>query len=556
MKKRTIILSLCLILAVTIASFLPCIRNEFFNWDDQSYVMGNPFIRHLSPGNVQKISTTFLVSNYHPLTIVSYAVDYRLYGLNPAGYHLTNVILHALNALLVFWLIFLLTGRNIPVSLITAILFAVHPLQVESVAWISERKNVLYAPFFLGSLICYWYYREKQNSNKFYFLSLVLFLFSLLSKAMAITLPAVLFLLDYLARRKPGKTILTDKIPFFILSVIFGLTAVLGQYTTGAVRNENIFDLPRRIGAASYSIIFYVNKLLIPDKLSCLYPSSSMDDGLVYLFSFLFLLLLAGCVMLTARFTRKIVFGSLFFIVTLLPVLQFIPIGQTIVADRYVYLSSLGLFYIFAFAFMRLYSKKMEYGGSGKPVLAAFIALTIVLAASTFKRCEVWQNSVSLWTDVLKSYPESATAYNGRGAGFFVNKQYDKAYADFTRAINLQPDYHEAYLNLGSVFRAAGNYGEAVRLYKRSIEIHPQNALGYCGLCEVYRSTKKFEDAIISCRTALEINPNLALPAFLLSESYYYTGRRDLALEYYRKATRLGYPVPQQFSELIKKPQK
>ena len=270
----------CLILVIVSLSFLPSLKCGLVNWDDDRYLSNTPAVQSLSLTTVKEASTSFFIGHYQPLTILSYALDYHFYKLNPYHYHLTNLILHLLNSLLVFYLIYLLSG-NIIVSFITAILFGLHPLHVESVAWVSERKDVLYSFFFLLSCITYLYYLTKGNKHKYYILSLFLFLCSLLSKSMAVTLPLLLLLIDYYLKRKPNKTLLLDKIPYFFLSIIFGIIAIFGV----GIRPKVGFSLFGALSAASYATVFYLGKLFLPIKLSCLYPDYSFEPGSIITFS-------------------------------------------------------------------------------------------------------------------------------------------------------------------------------------------------------------------------------------------------------------------------------
>ena len=255
-NKRGIILSILLLSLIIIVVFTPCLKNGFTNWDDDILVKNNPGIKILSGGNIVKIFTSFHFAHYHPLVLLSYSLEYGLFGLNPGVYHATNVLLHIINALLVFWLFYLLSSR-VSVSLVTALFFAVHPLRVESVAWIAERKDVLYALFFLGGLIAHFYY-TKRNSKKYYFLCLFLFLLSLLSKAMAVSFPFVLLVIDYGAGRKiTGRTLL-EKAPFFALAVIFGIIAILAHYPTEELRHQKMYAFSDNVFMATYGVVFYL----------------------------------------------------------------------------------------------------------------------------------------------------------------------------------------------------------------------------------------------------------------------------------------------------------
>ena len=355
MRSLRIIFPAVLILAITFMAFTPCLKNGFVNeWDDDLYVRGNADIQHLSVQTTARVFSSFYAATYLPVTMLSYMLDHQLGGLDPFGYHLTNLIFHLLNCLLVFWLVGMLS-RNILVSFITALLFGVHPLHVESVAWISERKDVLYAAFFLLSMISYCYYLKTRKRGRSYWLAVVFFALSLLSKAMAITMPLLLLLTDYLSGRPRERGVATDKIPFFSLALCVGLVGFFGQVP--AMRTGHVLSFFEKCLCPSYACLFYLGKILWPTKLSCYYPFTGIKDLPVYLFSLGGWLALLVLTLRSATRTRKVVFGVFFFLITLLPVLQFVQMGLAIVADRYVYLASLGIFYLIAEGIVWAYGK-------------------------------------------------------------------------------------------------------------------------------------------------------------------------------------------------------
>lgn len=585
MFRPRIALSLCLILVIVYSAFLPSLKNGFLNWDDDRYVTENTVIRSLSLDNIKEVFASFSTGNYHPITMLFYSFEYKLFKLNPFGYHFNNLILHSLNCLLVFWLIFILTGR-FSVSLITAILFGIHPLQVESVAWISERKNILYAFFFLGAMVSYLFYLLQGKKLKYYFFCLSLFILSLLSKSMAITFPIVLFIMDYLSRRKIDKTMFVEKIPFFALSILFGIIAIFGARSSWAFRQESGYSLLSMLNVASYGIVFYLSKIFLPLKLSCLYPYYG-GENILFLYSTVTVVILLAAVIVSAKHSRKIIFGSAFFIFTLFPVLQFIPIGDVIVADRYVYVASIGIFYILAEAIFRLFSNKiMRYRFKQAVLLTALILIAGVLVSATWKRCRVWRDSLSLWSDVLNNYPNVATAYNSRGAEYLIKKESSKAYADFISALSVDPNYYEAYFNLGSLYSSRGNYSEAAKLMnktlqinshylkaydmlaniygltgkhsevinicKKVIQIKPDYAQAYINLCSAYGNLGNFQEAIACGEKAIKINPRSALAQINLSSAYFYTNKYDLAAKHYDKAVALGFEENPEFSKELK----
>jgi len=587
MRNLKVILSIGLILIITFIAFFPCLKNGFINWDDDRYVTENTIVQNLSLESVRQVFASFFVGNYQPLTMLSYLIDYRFSKLNPLGYHLTNLILHLLNSLLVFWLIYILT-RKISVSLITAVLFGIHPLHVESVAWISERKDLLYALFFLGAIISYLLYLKKENKQRYYYMSIFLFLLSLLSKSMAITLPLVLFLIDYFVKRKPNKTSLLDKIPFFILSFIFGIIAILGQVSSGAVRGEGIVSFLNKIAIAGYGIVFYINKLLLPVKLSCAYPYFEIKNIFLFLYPLIIFIIFLVAVILSTRYTKKFIFGGALFLITIMPVLQFIPIGETVVADRYIYIASIGIFYIVGEGIFWLFTNKIRHLRLAQAfTLILLVMIAVVLASLTWQRCQVWKDNIALWSDVLNKYPNVATAYNSRGAEYLVKKDYANAYADFMSTLNIDQKYYEAYFNLGSLYSSKGNYNEAakfinktleinptylkaydlltaiygrtgkhsevIRICKRAIQIKHDYIPAYINLCSAYGNLGDFQEAIVYGEKAIAIDPKSALANMNLSIAYFYAKKYDLAIKHCDMAIALGHKVCPKFLEDLKK---
>jgi len=272
---------LILILFVTIVVFFPSLQGSFTNWDDPEYVLDNEAIKGLSISNIKIVFTSVFQGNYQPIAMMTYMIEHSLFELDPFIYHLTNLIFHLLNTWLVFYLIRLLT-KNTVISFITAILFGINALQVESVAWISERKNVVYAFFYLAALINYILYVTTKNKfqRKYLFYSLGLFVLSLLSKGQAVTLPITFFAVDFLLKRKFNRKLILEKVPFLILSIIIGITAINVQNTFGVIKDEGLdHSFIERFLFASYSIITYVYKLIAPVHLSNFYPYPEKIDG-------------------------------------------------------------------------------------------------------------------------------------------------------------------------------------------------------------------------------------------------------------------------------------
>jgi tetratricopeptide (TPR) repeat protein len=467
--------------------------------------------------------------NYQPLVHLSYALEHKLFKLDPSGYHITNLIFHLLNTLLVFFLFLMLTKDTIT-SLILALFFSLHPMQVESVAWISERKGLMCAFFLLISSIAY-IHSSRQEKRAYYVLSMVSFFFALLAKPVAVTFPIILILFDYL-EEKLDKKRLIEKIPCLILLGIFSIITFFAQKSGGTLLNEESLASYTTFLIAFYNIGFYIWKLLVPLNLSihyeypeALYYTSPQVIGaavvivmsLIYIINF-------------KKINRKVNFGVMFFVVTLLPILRFIPIGSTLAADRYVYIPIIG----FLFAAGTLVSGLPANKDKLKKALIVIVsAYLIFLTTLSYKRCDTWKNSYYLWSNLLKDYPDSTYAVLGL-AGYYMSigdfenarKNYtlikdieglkrksalynigisyiyenDPANARkyFLTLINDYPDnrFADVYMHLGYISGENNNFDEAVKFYEHSLKISPYNAVTHYKYALTLERFGKMDDAI------------------------------------------------------------
>lgn len=336
-------IALAAILLISFISYLPVLHNNFINWDDPEYIKNNPLVTAF---DLKGIFSTFILGNYHPFTILVYSLEYHLFGLNPAGYHAVNLLFHLGNIILVFYAVFLLSDK-MTTALIASLLFGIHPLHVESIAWAAELKDVLYCMFFLSSYIFYLKY-INGSQRRYYWYAILFFLASLLSKAMAVSLPLVFLLTDYFKGRKIDKKNLLEKAPFFLLSIIFGLIAIKAQKSFGYTELETVLTFPQRMVFAVYSFVNYLVKLVLPLDLSVFYAYPENESG-IFIPGYFFLYVLSFMAVViylayTQRFTRKVIFGLGFFTLTILMVLQLLPVGKAMMAERYSYIPSIGIF--------------------------------------------------------------------------------------------------------------------------------------------------------------------------------------------------------------------
>ncbi|MFC2149355.1 tetratricopeptide repeat protein [Candidatus Auribacterota bacterium] len=547
MNRRGIVLSLALIIIAVTVAFLPVLSCDFVNYDDGNMVTENVKIKELSLDSVKEYFTSFHRYLYHPLVLLSYSLEYRFFGLDPLPYHATNLLFHILNCLLVFLLFLVLTNRCM-IGLIVALFFGLHPLHVESVAWIAERKDVLYAFFFLGSLVAYAGYAKKEKTG-LYVLSVILFLFSLLSKPMAVTLPFVLLLFDYLLRKRFDRKTITDKLPFFILAALFVAVTLIGHFPAESVKKFPSFPILYRPFIAAYGIVFYLAKTFSPVDLSVAYAypeSLKAVIPLLFKLSLLVVFILLGLVLYSARYTRKIIFGAFFFLITIGPVLQLMPVGRDgTPADRFTYIPLIGIFYLFAEEIYWIYNRPWKYQRMAKKlILCILAAVFLVCGVLTWQRCRVWNNSLALWNNVIKQDKNISLAFNNRAIAYFEEKDYPNAILDYTEALRLEPGLIEARNNRGVAHNAVGEYDKAIEDLSRVLEKAPipdtymNRAMAYRNKGDLTKAREDEENA-----RKLRTNQGAFFSDIYLKKGneFFSQGKLKLAVEAYTMALR-SYP--------------
>ena len=532
---------LLIVLTITVIAYYPSVNNGFLNWDDIIYVMNNNMIKSFSGENVVKMFSSFYMGNYHPLIILSFAVDYSFFQLNATGYHVHNLILHVINTFLVYAFCYFLLNKKITISLIVSLLFAIHPMHVESVAWISERKDLLYTMYFMLSLISYLFYYEKK-AGKFLIFSIILFVFSLLSKAQAVTLPLVLILIDYLSSRKIDKKTILEKIPFFSLSIVFGIVAILAQQADSSI-NPNHISVFNSLFYAQYSIWVYLFKLFFPIYQTCLYeyPVDLWGTPPLYIYLSPLIIFLIGFVIFKTWKDWKIgTFGVLFFLFTIFPVLQFLPVGQAIVAERYTYIPYIGLFIVLGYLFLTVQNK------AAKATTRAFYTYTgylfiAILTLISFNRTKVWYDSVSLWTDVLEKNPKSITAYVNRGYMYNQYKEYEKAIQDCNNGLKLDSNYFKFYVNRGVSYRNTGQYEIALADFSKAILKNPKSYDTYLDRGILYTDQfMKYDLGIADFKIYLSFRPEDVNGSYNMAVAYYKKENFDSAVAYCNKAIQIS----------------
>lgn len=450
---------------ITLICFRYTLNNQFTNWDDDFYVTNDVYIREFSAHNLRVLFTEDITrNNYHPLCMLSLAVNYFFSGLEPMGYYLTNILIHAVNAWLVFVLFFRLALRlslsesaALFLGFFGSLWFAVHPMHVESVAWISERKDVLYTAFYISGLLTYLRYVD-EGSKKWLWTTYALFFLSCLSKPMAVTFPLALLALDYLMNGSLGLPDMRSKTVFLITSFAFGAAAFYTQHRTGAVASFGVLSISERIMYAGYGFVMYVAKFFVPVGLSTFYPYPyRFIDGslpmIYYLAPFMAVLIVvlpvAVLVRIKSRYLPIVIFGLGFFVVNLVLVLQFISVGSAIMADRYSYVAYIGLlflfFYLLADLIQRLPSMRLA-------VTSVLLVVSAGYAVACAARTKVWHNSETLHTDAIEKYPLRALlSYKWRGHHYFSIGEYDKAMQDYNVLVTLRSADNKVKANMEKI---------------------------------------------------------------------------------------------------------
>jgi protein O-mannosyl-transferase len=506
-----LVLSVC-----TWVVYTPALKAKFtINWDDDRYVTLNKDITTDSEEAWHNLLTKPYAENYHPLTMLSLKLDYTIGKLRPSVYHRTNLLIHIGSALLVFWLV-LLWVKNKEVALLCALVFAVHPLNVESVAWVSERKNVLYGFFFLASLVAYQYY-SLTSKWLFYLFSILLFVMSLLSKGMAVSLSVTLIAIDLFNRREVGIwKLCLEKLPFFFLSFFFGFLAIHHQPTE--VSEIDIYSLEPvlnpwydKLLIATHNLAHYLYKLLLPIDLVCLYPYPTRISGfLPWHFYVVPPFILAGLCYVVVRlwkmrhqYSMLLLLGLAVFVLNIALLLQLLPVGIAIMADRYAYIPSVGFSLFLGVGYWYAIEKKAEFKNVVLVLLAVYVVFLSVLA---HERTKVWKDSLSLWSD-LNEKEDFAFGYFQTGVAKSDLEDYEGALKDYQTCIQKDARAYKAYNNIGIILAKKGQYAEAIRFYDKVIQLYPAYADAYLNRGTAKHQAGDYEGAMSDYNAYLKYEP-------------------------------------------------
>ncbi len=479
-QKTQKIIVYTILLIVTLAVYWQVTQYGFVNLDDDDYVRKNRFIRM----GMEGIRWAFFSSYaqfWHPLTWLSLMFDYRLYGPNAGGYHLTNIIFHISSALLLFWLFHRMTG-SIWKSAFVAGFFALHPLRVESVVWISERKDVLSVFFWMLTLCLYVYYTEKPVMKR-YILVLCSYILALMSKPMVVTLPVILILLDYwpLRRLQTGSASrkdnlllwqLKEKIPLFVLSAVISLITIRNQYGPSG----ESFPLISRISNALISFITYPVTLLWPYELTISYPFRFQIPLWQVGGAIVLILMISAIVLVMFKRFPYLFVGWFWYVITILPVIGIIQNGDYGMADRYTYLPSIGISIMLAWGIPSVLANQEI---NKRILFPAGIMLLVILAFLSWKQCGYWKSSIELFNHALSMTKNNFLAHNDLGLALYEKGKTEDAIRHYDQAILIAPRYAYAYNNRGVAYAKLGQQQEALNDFDAAIRLKPDYAMAY-----------------------------------------------------------------------------
>ncbi len=582
---------ICLALAIlTVITFWPLKDCGFINFDDGDYVYENAYVQSGLSWNsiVQAFSSELMKKSghWHPVTWLSLMLDYQIFGLNPSGYHLINLLFHVMNTILLF-LIFHRMTKTLWPSAFVACLFAIHPLHVESVAWITERKDVLSTFFWMLTMGAYSYYVENPGFRRYFFV-LLFFILGLMSKPMLVTLPFVLLLLDYwplhrfqeiksdhkiqpevfnsvtsdkqkkkskkklsisvkqpLEVKKPADPehkwsliypLLWEKVPLFVLSMLLSIVYISPQSTVTLTYIENLPPVVH-IGNALVSYIAYIGKMIWPSNLAVLYPYPGLLLSWQVLGSVFILIAITVVVIWRVKRSPYLATGWLWYAGTLVPVIGIVQAGNQAMADRYTYIPLIGLFIMVAWGVPDLL-KKWNYR---KEILLTSSVLSILcLSIKTWQQVGYWQNSITLYDHTLKVTDNNWFIYNCRGAAYNGLGNYSQAIEDYNRSIEITPVFADAYYSRGITYNVLGNYRQAIVDYNRAIEIKSGYAEAYNNRGVAYKGLGNYKQEIEDYSRAIEINPGYAEAYFNRGHAYNGLGNYSQAIEDYNRAIEIN----------------
>jgi tetratricopeptide (TPR) repeat protein len=573
-SSRLVVVASLALAALVFAAFQPALDNGFVGYDDPDYVTSNLTVQQgLQWAGVKWAFTSTEAANWHPLTWLSHMLDVQLFGLNPAGHHLTSILLHTLSTVLLFLTLRTMTGATWR-SLVVAALFGLHPLRAESIVWVAERKDALSTVFWFLTLLAYAGYAQAMAASSrkvktYYALTLLCFACGLMAKPMLVTLPFALLLLDFWPlkrlQQKTFTALILEKVPLFLLSLASCVVTFFVQRTAGAVNEYT--SLGYRLSNAVIALIRYLGKIFWPTDLAFFYPHPDKWPALLVAGAVVLLVVISVLAVRLRQRHPALLVGWCWFLGTLVPVIGLVQVGQQSIADRYTYIPSVGILIALTWGIRALATRVPQ---SRAPLgVAAGVAALCGLVLSR-EQTRVWSNTESLCrhaiavvpgnylahdmlgaalekrganTEAMREHllaleikPDYADAYNNLAVALQHQGKLAKAVEHYQRALQLRPRYPEAHFNLAVALESAGQFDNAATEYSRAIAQRPNYATAHYNLGLLYGRLGQLDKAVVSFQTALRINPNLADAHNNLGVIFDRMGQLNQAIQHYQQA--------------------
>jgi tetratricopeptide (TPR) repeat protein len=537
---------------ITFAVYWQTVNHQFVSYDDGVYITENPHVKAgLTMEGVNWAFTATQGSNWHPITWLSHMLDVSMFGLRPGPHHLMNAAYHAANTALLFLLLLRMTGARWP-SVFAAALFALHPMHVESVAWASERKDVLSAFFWILTLLLYERY-VKHPGRMRYFLTLCAFILGLMSKPMLVTLPLVMLLMDYwpLGRmtgltdqRAPGISVLKpclwrlilEKAPFFAMSAIISIVTIYAQHKGGAIASVSGLPFSFRAINALWSCVLYMGKMIWPLHLAVIYPIPSTLTILQGLFSGLLLAGISAIAVRSAKQHPYFLTGWLWYLITLVPVIGLVQVGRQSMADRYTYIPFIGLFIVIAWG---LQTSAGDNRFRRAAVSAVAVIMTVALSACAWLQIGYWKDSITLFSHAIKTVPDNYIAHENLGYALAQDGSLDEAIYHYTESLRISPDYERALTGMGNVLVKQGKIAEAIHYTNKALVLNPDSAEAHFNMGFALMSQGRDEEAARHYSEGLRSEPDNAEIHFILGVTLASKGRLNEGIRHFSEALRI-----------------
>ena len=576
-SSKTSNIYLFFILLLTFASFYSVFNHEFLiNWDDGAQVVNNADIKNISFSGIKKIFSTYYVGMYQPITTLTYTFDYAVYGLSSQGFHFSNLLYHFIAIIMVFIFLSKIFDNRLLIFFLT-LLFSVHPTNVETVAWISARSNILFTIFYIAGLIFYLKYLQKQKKIKYFFITFLFYGLSCLSKSAAITFPIVLLLFDVFFDKITLRKII-EKIPFFIISIVIGLLTIDAR-----INNADILDLSSQYNSTEvvlsvlYSIFMFIKLFFIPYNNSAFYIYPEKNENVLPFEFYISLLLFAASfvilLIILYKRNKKVIFGLLFFLISLFVMLKFIATGMQFMADRYIYLPMLGILIAIGYLTQQLLKKYLLYS------VIVLCVITTSYIYRTVSYSKYWENeealfsqtiktepnavpcknllgvayrkrgntgeALNLFNEIIKKYPKYGNTYNNRGNLYKDIGEFEKAINDYNMALLYQGEDEEIYTNMGIVYAMKNDFQSAFQYFNKAIAKNKNFYLAYFNRGKAYAIKGNFNNALNDLNIAISINPDFAMSYYTRGMVYYSLGKKDESNSDLKIAKELGVKIAQ-----------